>query len=53
MNLYLTTVLPGDVTHVESIYTKGRSSMPGKKPSREKITMASRSSGSTLNGELV
>ena len=50
---YLIAALLGDVTHVENIYIKERSSTPGKKPSREKITMASRFSGSTSNGEFI
>lgn len=50
---YLTAALLGDVTHVENIYIKGRSSTPGRKLLKGKITMASRFSGSTSNGEFV
>jgi predicted O-methyltransferase YrrM len=40
----------GGVIHVENIFTRGKSLMPGKRRSREKTTMASRFSGSISNG---
>ena len=51
---YITnTLLVGGVTLAENTFTRARSSMLAKRRWRGKTTMASRSSGSTLNGVLL